>query len=39
MMRGMSDGVRHTMTSSTIGVISMAETTKITVPAGPEARD
>jgi hypothetical protein len=39
MMRGMSDGVRHTMTSSTIGVISITETTKINVPAGPEACD
>jgi hypothetical protein len=37
-MRAMSDTVRPTMASSTIGVISITETT-ITVPAGPEERD
>jgi hypothetical protein len=39
MMRAMSDVVRRAMTSSMILVISIIETTKITVPAGPEARD
>jgi hypothetical protein len=39
MMRVMSDSVRPTMTSSTVFVISITETTKITVPAGPEGRD
>jgi len=39
MMRAMSDAVRPTMTSSAIFVISMTETTKITVPAGPEGCD
>ena len=39
MMRVMSDNVRPTMTSSTIFVISITETTMITVPAGPEGRD
>jgi hypothetical protein len=39
MMRAMSDTGRVTMTSGTIGVISITETTTITVPAGPEARD
>ena len=39
MMRPMSDLVRRTMTSSAIGVISITETTTITVPAGPEGRD
>ena len=39
MMRAMSGSVRPTMTSSTIFVISITETTKITAPAGPEGRD
>jgi hypothetical protein len=39
MMRVMIERVRPTMTSSTIFVISITETTKITVPAGPEGRD
>jgi hypothetical protein len=39
MMRVMIDAVRTTMTSSTIFVISITETTKITVPAGPGGRD
>jgi hypothetical protein len=39
MMRGMSDLVRPTMTSSAIGVIFITEITKITLPAGPEGRD
>jgi hypothetical protein len=39
MMRAMSDGTRHSMTSGTIFVISTIEITKITLPAGPEGRD
>jgi hypothetical protein len=39
MMRAMSGSVRPTMTSSAIFVISITETTTITVPAGPEGRD
>jgi hypothetical protein len=39
MMRSMSDSGRTTMTSGAICVISITETTTITVPAGPEARD
>jgi hypothetical protein len=39
MMRGMSDDVRLSMSGGATCVISMTETTKITVPAGPEARD
>ena len=38
-MRAMSGFARLTMTSSTIVVISITETTTITVPAGPEGRD
>jgi hypothetical protein len=39
MMRAMNGSVRPTMTSSAIFVISITETTMITVPAGPEGRD
>jgi hypothetical protein len=39
MMRAMSDSGRITMTSGTIGVISITGTTKIIVPAGLEERD
>ena len=39
MMRVMSGTVRPTMTSSAICVISITETTMITVPAGPGGRD
>ncbi len=39
MMRAMSDNARLTMTSSAILVISITETTMITLPAGPEGRD
>jgi hypothetical protein len=39
IMRAMSGTVRPTMTSSAIVVISITETTTITVPAGPEGRD
>jgi hypothetical protein len=39
MMRAMSGTVRSTTTSSAICVISITETTMITVPAGPEGRD
>ncbi len=39
MMRGMSDNARLTMTGGTITVISITETTTITLPAGPEGRD
>jgi hypothetical protein len=39
MMRAMSGLVCGAMTSSAIGVISITETTTITVPAGPGARD
>ncbi len=39
IMRAMSDFARPTMTSSAIVVISITETTTITVPAGPEGRD
>jgi hypothetical protein len=39
MMRAMSGSVRPTMTSSAICVISITETTTITVPAGPEGCD
>jgi hypothetical protein len=38
-MRVMSGSACLTMTSSTIVVISITETTMITVPAGPEGRD
>jgi len=38
-MRAMSDFARPTMTSSTIFVISITETTTITVPAGLGGRD
>jgi hypothetical protein len=38
-MRAMSGFARPTMTSSTIVVISITETTMITVPAGPGGRD
>jgi hypothetical protein len=38
-MRAMSESARPTMTSSAIVVISITETTTITVPAGPEGRD
>ena len=39
MMRAMSDAKRFTMTGCAIGVISITETTKITLPAGPGRRD
>jgi hypothetical protein len=39
MMRAMSGTARSTTTSSAICVISITETTMITVPAGPEGRD
>jgi hypothetical protein len=39
MMRAMYGSVRPTMTSSVVFVISITETTMITVPAGPEGRD
>jgi hypothetical protein len=39
MMPAMSGFTRPTMTSSAICVISITETTMITVPAGPEGRD
>jgi hypothetical protein len=39
MMRAMSGTMRPTKTSSAIFVISITETTMITVPAGPEGRD
>ena len=39
IMRAMSGFARPTMTSSAIFVISITETTTITVPAGPEGRD
>jgi hypothetical protein len=39
MMRAMNGSARPTMTSSAIFVISITETTMITVPAGPEGRD
>jgi hypothetical protein len=38
-MPAMSGSLRPTMTSSAIVVISITETTMITVPAGPEGRD
>jgi hypothetical protein len=38
MMPPMSDAKRLSMTSGTIGVISIIETITITMPAGPEAR-
>jgi hypothetical protein len=38
-MRAMSGFACPTMTSSAIFVISITETTMITVPAGPEGRD
>ena len=38
-MRAMIGFAPPTMTSSTIFVISITETTTITVPAGPEGRD
>ena len=38
-MRAMSGTVRPTKTSSVIVVISITETTMITMPAGPEGRD
>jgi hypothetical protein len=38
-MRAMSGFARTTVTSTTIIVISITETTTITVPAGPEGRD
>jgi hypothetical protein len=38
-MRAMSGSACLTMTSSRIGVISITETTMITVPAGPGGRD
>jgi hypothetical protein len=38
-MRAMSETAPPTMTSSAIVVISIIETTTITVPAGPEGRD
>ena len=37
MMRAMDGSARPTKTSSAIFVISITGTTKITVPAGPEA--
>ena len=39
MMRAMDGPVRPTMTGCAISVISITETTMITVPAGPEGRD
>jgi hypothetical protein len=39
MMRAMSGFARPIMTSSAIFVISITETTTITVPAGPGGRD
>jgi hypothetical protein len=39
MMRTMSGFARPIMTSSAIFVISITETTTITVPAGPGGRD
>ncbi len=39
IMRAMSGFARPTMTSSAIFVISITETTTITVPAGPGERD
>jgi len=39
MMRAMDGSLRPAMTSSAIFVISITETTMITVPAGPGGRD
>jgi hypothetical protein len=39
MMRAMSDSTGATKTSGMMGVISITETTTITMPAGPGARD